>query len=50
MLTMNESLFRLYEDGAITKETALETSDNKNELEQMMRGVYHGTNMRKPNE
>lgn len=47
MLTMNESLFRLYEDGAITKEAALEASDNKNELEQFMRGVYHGTNMRK---
>ncbi|MBQ3311028.1 PilT/PilU family type 4a pilus ATPase [bacterium] len=45
MLTMNESLFNLYKNGDITKEVALEASDNKNELEQKMRGVYHGTEM-----
>ena len=42
MVTMNMSLFRLYEEGKITKETALYYSDSKPELEQMMRGVYHG--------
>lgn len=43
MMTMNESLFNLVESGAITKEAALEASDNKNELEQFFRGVYRGT-------
>ena len=40
---MNMSLFKLYQEGKISKETALEYSDNKSEMEQMMRGVYHGT-------
>ena len=43
MLTMNTSLFRLYEQGAISEEVAMTYSDNKNELQQMFRGVYHGT-------
>ena len=43
MMTMNESLYRLVEMGEITKEAALEASDNKNELEQFFRGVYRGT-------
>ena len=43
MMTMNESLYKLAEMGEITKETALEASDNKNELEQFFRGVYRGT-------
>ncbi len=43
MLTMNESLHKLVEIGAITKEAALEASDNKVELEQFFRGVYRGT-------
>ena len=43
MVTMNMSLYRLYEEGHITKETALYYSDAKSELEQMMRGVYHGS-------
>lgn len=43
MLTMNMSLFKLVEDNIITKEDALEKSDNKNELQQMFKGVYHGT-------
>ncbi len=43
MVTMNMSLYRLYEEGKITKETALYYSDAKSELEQMIRGVYHGT-------
>ena len=44
MITMNESLFQLVECGAISKETALEASDDKMELEQFFRGVYRGTN------
>lgn len=43
MLTMNMSLFKLVENNIITKEEALEKSDNKNELQQMFKGVYHGT-------
>ena len=43
MTTMNMSLYKLYEDGKITQETALYYSDAKQELEKMMRGVYHGT-------
>lgn len=43
MITMNESLYKLVEAGAITKESALEASDDKNELEQFFRGVYRGT-------
>ena len=43
MITMNASLYRLYERGFITEEMANAYSDNKTELQQMMRGVYHGT-------
>lgn len=43
MLTMNMSLFKLYKDGIITEEEAIENSDNKNEIKQMFRGVFHGT-------
>lgn len=43
MLTMNMSLFKLVENGTVTVEDALEKSDNKNELQQMLKGVYHGT-------
>ncbi len=43
MFSMNASLHKLVEMGAITKETALEASDDKNELEQFFRGVYRGT-------
>lgn len=43
MITMNESLYKLVEAGAITKEAALEASDDKLELEQFFRGVYRGT-------
>ena len=43
MITMNMSLYKLYEEGKISKETALYCSDEKSELEQMIRGVYHGT-------
>ena len=43
MITMNNSLYQLCKAGYITPETALEFSDNKNELQQALRGVYHGT-------
>ncbi|MGN1124962.1 MAG: type IV pilus twitching motility protein PilT [Candidatus Gastranaerophilaceae bacterium] len=39
MISMNESLYTLVEAGQITKESALEASDNKIELEQYFRGV-----------
>lgn len=43
MITMNASIYRLYEQGLVTEETALAYSDNRNELMQMFRGVFHGT-------
>ena len=43
MTTMNMSLFKLYNEGKISQETAITYSDNKSELEQLMRGIYHGT-------
>lgn len=43
MITMNLSLFRLCEAELITQETAMLYSDNKVELQQMFKGVYHGT-------
>lgn len=43
MLTMNMSLLKLAQDGIITEEEAMDQSDNKNELRQMLRGVFHGT-------
>jgi twitching motility protein PilT len=38
MLTMNKSLFALYQDGRITEETALELSPTPNEMAMMLRG------------
>lgn len=38
MITMNQSLFELYQDGRITEETALEWSPSPNEMAQMLRG------------
>ena len=43
MITMNASLYRLYEQELITEDVAMSYSDNKNELQQMFRGVFHGT-------
>ncbi len=42
LTTMNSSLYTLLKHGIIEQEIALEYSDNKNELEQMIRGIYHG--------
>lgn len=38
MITMNKSLFNLYQDGRITEEVALELSPVPNEMAQMLRG------------
>ncbi len=42
MLTMNMSLFKLVEKDLISQDEAMEKSDNKNELQQIFKGVYHG--------
>lgn len=44
MLTMNDSIYKLYEQGLITEDVAMDYSDNKIELQQMIRGAYHGLN------
>ena len=38
MITTNQSLFNLYQEGRITEETALERSPTPNEMAQMLRG------------
>ncbi len=38
MITMNQSLFNLYQEGRITEETALEMSPTPNEMAMMLRG------------
>lgn len=38
MITMNKSLFELYQEGRITEETALEMSPTRNEMAMMLRG------------
>ena len=43
MVTMNMSLLQLLKEGLVSREVALEVSDNKVEIEQMLRGAYHGT-------
>ena len=40
MVTMNKSLFNLYEEGRITEETALEKSPTRNEMAMMLRGRF----------
>lgn len=42
MITFNMALYDAYKNGLITKEVALENSDNQNELQHYMRGVYSG--------
>ena len=42
MITMNMSLHRLWENDLITQEAAMNFSDNKNELQQMLRGMFYG--------
>ena len=43
MITFNMSLYNLYKKNLITKEVALDNSDNPNELQQLIRGVYSGS-------
>lgn len=43
MITMNMSLLQLIKEDLVAKEVAVEISDNKVEIEQMLRGAYHGT-------
>ncbi|MCQ2789557.1 MAG: PilT/PilU family type 4a pilus ATPase [bacterium] len=43
METMNMSLFNLLQAEIITEEEALNNSNNKIELQQMLKGIYHGT-------
>lgn len=43
MISMNASIFKLFKGGIISREAALEASDDTVELEQYMRGMYHGT-------
>jgi twitching motility protein PilT len=38
MCTMNQSLYKLYEEGRVTEEVALEMSPKQNEMAQMLRG------------
>ncbi len=47
MTTMNMSIYKLFSEGKISKEVALTYSDNKAELEKMIRGVYSGTGLNK---
>jgi twitching motility protein PilT len=42
MCSLNASLYRVFRNQQITMETAMQFSDNTNELQQMMRGAYHG--------
>lgn len=43
MVTMNMSLMQLIKEGFISKEVAIDMSDNKVEIEQMLKGAYRGT-------
>ncbi len=43
MITLNSSLYHMAKNGIITEEVAIDTSENKSEIQQMFRGVYHGT-------
>ena len=47
LVLTDEQMGQLYNEGKISQETALTYSDNKSELEQMMRGIYHGTSANK---
>lgn len=44
MITMNMSIFELCKRGFISESVAMAASDNKNELSQMLRGVYSSVN------
>ena len=42
-MTFNQSLYALYERGEITREDALASSDNPDEMEMLFRGIQHGS-------
>lgn len=43
MQSMNMGIYKHYQEGSISIEDALAYSDNQNELQQMMRGAFHGS-------
>lgn len=43
MVSMNASIFKLFKGGVISKEEALNSTDDEVELNQMLRGIYHGS-------
>ncbi|MEB3245939.1 MAG: type IV pilus twitching motility protein PilT [Vampirovibrionales bacterium] len=43
MCSLNLTLYKAYQNGLITDEIALGTSDNPHELHQMLRGAFHGS-------
>jgi twitching motility protein PilT len=45
MQTMNQALFKLYQDERITAETATEASPRPNEMRQQLRGKMDNTRM-----
>ena len=45
MISFNRSLFQLYEQGIITRTTALTASGNANELDLMMKGMENGNDV-----
>jgi twitching motility protein PilT len=42
--SLNHSLYRAYRNNLITSEDAMAISENPTELQQMLRGAFHGTN------
>ena len=44
MISLNMSLYSMLQNKEITEDEAILASTNKNELKQMIRGVFHGTN------
>ena len=44
-VTFNQSLYSLYERGEITREDALASSDNPDEMEMLFRGIQHGNSI-----
>jgi len=43
ILTFNKTLFDLSQKGIISNDVAMQASDNKNELHQLLRGAFRGT-------
>ena len=41
-MTFNQSLYRLFERGVISREDALANSDNPDEMEMLFRGIQRG--------